>query len=238
MKDYSNLIPTSYGFVTKYEIVGDEIHIYTSETKKGEPHKYPLNEEWLSKIERRLENQYRLITENRAIVKKTKVKELISKISPITTTSISALIVGAVFCIINSLTIVCGLLVSIALLLALGKNAIIKQYAKKLDSEFDLIEAYLQNKNGIEDLSQTDKNITAYLSKSATKRLNENQSLKENGTISNAFNVDFMDKTSNHELRKMLDRYTISKSLLEEQSFVAPSEEQVSKKSKTKKKRK
>jgi len=221
MKDYSNLIPTSHGFVTKYEIVGDEIHIYTSESKKGEPHKYPLSEEWLSKIEKRLENQYQLIIENREIVKKVSINEYASKISPVMN-------IGGVVCAISSIILainsmwLCVPLVLAAFLLVFGKRAVIKKHAKQIDDELDIIQAYLENKDEIEELSKTDKNITAYLGYSASKRFKTNQSLKDNGTIASAFNVDFMDKTNNKELRKMLDRYTISKALLEEQSFVNP----------------
>lgn len=226
MKDYSNLIPTSHGFVIKYEIVGDEIHIYTSETAKGEPHKYPLSEEWLSKIEKRLENQYQLVVENREIVKKVQIKEFVSKINPtMNFGGVTCAILSIIFAI-NNMALCIPLSIA-APILVFGKRAVIKKYAKQIDSELDIIEAYLHNKQEIEELSQTDKNITTYLSKSASKRLSTNQSMKENGTITNAFNVDFMDKTNNQELRKMLDRYTISKALLEEQTFINPLEKEI-----------
>lgn len=234
MKDYSNLIPTSYGFITKYEIIGDEIHIYTPETKKSEPHKYPLNEEWLSKMEKRLENQYQLIIENRDIVKKFKIRELIKKIVPPMNIGSGIFALAAIICAINNL-LVCLPLLSVALLLVFGKKIIIKKYTQKIDNELNLIEAYLQNKENIEELSQCDSNITAYLSKSARKQLDENQKLKERGTITSTYNVDFMDKTNPKDLRTMLDRYTISRSLLEPQTFVNPYPE---KESKTKKRKK
>lgn len=234
MKDYSDLIPTSYGFVTKYEIIGNEIHIYTPETKRGEPHKYPLNEEWLSKIEKRLENQYQLIIENRQIVKKFKIKKLIAKIAPPMNIGGVLFVITAIICAINNILLWFPLFLT-ALLLILVQRPIIKKYAKQVDNELNLIEAYLQNKNNIEELTQNDPNITKYLSKNTKKQLIENQNLKEKGSITSVFNVDFMDKTNDKDLRKILDRYTISKSLLEPQTFVKPLEKQNYKTKKRKK---
>lgn len=234
MKDYSDLIPTSYGFVTKYEIIGNEIHIYTPETKRGEPHKYPLNEEWLSKIEKRLENQYQLIIENRQIVKKFKIKKLIAKIAPPMNIGGVLFVITAIICAINNILLWFPLFLT-ALLLILVQRPIIKKYAKQVDNELNLIEAYLQNKDNIEELTQNDPNITKYLSKNTKKQLIENQNLKEKGSITSVFNVDFMDKTNDKDLRKILDRYTISKSLLEPQTFVKPLEKQNYKTKKRKK---
>lgn len=234
MKDYSDLIPTSYGFVTKYEIIGNEIHIYTPETKRGEPHKYPLNEEWLSKIEKRLENQYQLIIENRQIVKKFKIKKLIAKIAPPMNIGGVLFVITAIICAINNILLWFPLFLT-ALLLILVQRPIIKKYAKQVDNELNLIEAYLQNKDNIEELTQNDPNITKHLSKNTKKQLIENQNLKEKGSITSVFNVDFMDKTNDKDLRKILDRYTISKSLLEPQTFVKPFEKQNYKTKKRKK---
>lgn len=234
MKDYSDLIPTSYGFVTKYEIIGNEIHIYTPETKRGEPHKYPLNEEWLSKIEKRLENQYQLIIENRQIVKKFKIKKLIAKIAPPMNIGGVLFVITAIICAINNILLWFPLFLT-ALLLILVQRPIIKKYAIQVDNELNLIEAYLQNKDNIEELTQNDPNITKYLGKNTKKQLIENQNLKEKGSITSVFNVDFMDKTNDKDLRKILDRYTISKSLLEPQTFVKPLEKQNYKTKKRKK---
>lgn len=230
MKDYSNYIPNSFGFITKLEIVGDKIHVWTPENKKGEPHKYGIEE--LSRFQSRLETQYKLILKNKDIIKEDRMK----KINKILTT------IGFVICTPIVLAIaLAAILVSTKYSLALAipaaiviSEAIISQRtSKRIDEEMITYELYLKERASIESLSKKDENITEHLSKRTNQRIKTNAEMQEQGIINEVFNIDFMDKTSLQQLQKLLTKYQISKSLQLKQSFVNPHEEEVRTKSRT-----
>ena len=227
MKDYSKFIPSSFGFITKYEIVGDEIHIYTPETKKGQPHKYPATKEKIAYFESRLKKQYQLIVENKAFLQKTIATEATRKILPVTTIIAIVMAIIAVCNIaLTSLPIWLSAIVGAgALAIGIGGPVIVSQIVKTFSNETDIAEVYLNKRADIEALNKEDKNVTEYLSKTATKRLESNEELKGKRRLDTIFSIDFLDKSTLRDLKKLITRYLISRDLKAEQQFVIPVEE-------------
>lgn len=235
MKDYSNLIPSSFGFITSYEIVGEKVHVYTPENKKGEPQIYPLSK--LPEIEARLENQYQLIVENKKAVKASVLRTVINKVKKILILPVSVLAVAGIASIIlSSYIISIPAFISLALTLLAG-GITINTTSKRFDEEMIAAETYLENRKDIEETSEKDENVTEYLSEKTKQKINNNNELKTQGIIPETFNIDFLDKTSLKEMKKLLTRYMISKGLEQEQVFVSPKKKSNSKKRKKIKKR-
>ena len=233
MKDYSKFIQSSYGFITKYEIVDDEIHIYTAESKKGEPHKYPANKEWISYVESRLENQYKLLFANKEMIKKDYLKKKdMSLVVAIASVCAILLSLG----VFLSLSVVWPLMLTLGAVgfAFLGNSAVLDNATKEFDEEMKILEVCINKRNEIEKRSRQDKNVTEYLSFQAAKRLANNEELRKMGTLDSSFNIDFMDKTKLKDLKKLLQRYLISVGLTEEQKFVASGKDEKMKR-KTKK---
>ena len=222
MKDYSNFIPSSHGFITHYEIVGEEIHVYTVESKKGEPHKYPLTSDWLKHIETRLENQYRLIIENRTIVENLTQKKLVDKYWPTAIILTIISIIGGLILFTVNTYIALFALIGISFIPITVTKQIIDNQIKQLKQEFDSYQVYLEDKQKIEQLSEIDPNITNELNTKTTNILKLNESLIEKAVQENKFNINFMDQASLKELQKLISRYMISKDILEEPKFQEP----------------
>jgi len=222
MKDYSKFIQNSYGFITKYEIVGDEIRIYTAESEKGEPHKYPANKEWIKYVEDRLENQYRLLVDNKNIFKEEFVEKKCYKIYLVTSILGSILLLASVILLLLGQSLLSISFAVSLMAMFFGNTAIVSKMNKDFDKEIEVIEAYLNNREKIENISKKDRNITDYLSSKTTKRIKENKALSDCQVLDSTFNIDFMDKTSLKDLKKMLNRYFISMGMESEQTFVAP----------------
>lgn len=221
MKDYSKFIQSSYGFITKYEIVGDEIHVYTAETKKGEPHKYPATKEWIKYVEDRLENQYKLLFENKDFIKEDFMKQCRNTVKRIAMILIGAILgLGAGFSIVFS-SVVSGVLsIILSLLVVLASKKRISNIGENFDEEINTFESYFANRKLIETTVKKDKNPIEYLTSKATKKIASNEKLKEQGTIDSVFNIDFMDNINPKDLKKIVDRYLISVGLNSEQTFV------------------
>lgn len=216
MKDYSNFIKNFFSY---YKIENGELLVYTPNTKKNEPHRLPLTKENIAKFESKLEKQYQILIDNQDQIiecekkrKKYLLGVLLSVTGPI---PIMSLIIYDAFLIP---------LITMAsyLSLALIGSCIIKKTEEKFKREIKQYIRYMQNRLDIEELSKTDKNIITYLNQKTKNLIEENQTLKNQGTIDSVFNIDLMDKMSLQELKKLLQRYKISKSLDEEQSFRLP----------------
>lgn len=222
MKDYSQFIPNSFGFITKYEIIGEKIYVYTTESKKGEPHDYPLTADWLRFVEKRLETQYQLVIENRAVIEEYFYNKLAKQvhIPMFVITAIAIIIAVIIAAVSNPLLSIPAF--SAALLSIIGGNYITNSKRKQFAEELNLYQTYLENRKDIEDLSCADPNITKYLSDKTTRKLQDNKTLVKKELTDTAFTVEFMDTTSLKNLKKLLSRYMISKSLLEEQTFSIP----------------
>lgn len=223
MKDYSQYIHKSYGFITHYEIQNDEILVYTAQTINGEPHRYTLNAGTLHYVEERMKNQYKLLLENREIIKTDFLKQLKEKLLIIygAVGSVS-LGVGCAFALalMNLLPLLAGAVLPVTF--ALGIKSHLKKQSKKFDAQLDTYQIYLNNMEDIETVNKKDGNVVKYLSKESTRNLREKDKLCEKGLIDNKFNIDLMDKLELKELKKLINRYLISKELGCEQYFVPP----------------
>lgn len=224
MKDYSKYIPSSYGFITKLEIVGEEVHVWTPATKKSEPHKYPVSE--LPRLQKRLENQYNLIIKNKKIIKEEVMSKAGSNIlMSIIAISAPTLLVSLILAVMESLMFLTLLAIPAAYAFVASKS--LNKTEASFEETMELYELYLKERKSIETLSKDDENITIHLNDKTNNRIKTNEELQQNGIISETFNIDFMDKTSLKELKKLLTKYQISKSLLEPQVFVNPNEQEL-----------
>ena len=235
MKDYSKFIQSSYGFITHYEIVGDEIHIYTAETEKDEPQKMVATKENIAAVEARLENQYVMLLKNKDVIKEEglkKVRELLLKVFGV---GLSVVLVATVVLWIMQSALPAIFLAILAITGGAACSALtIAKMDKNFENQMHSIREYLEERQNIEERSKSDENITSYLSKKAKNKINTNNKLKKNGIIPNAFNIDFMDKADLEDLKKLLTRYSISVELEEKQYFVAPDEDKSTKLTKKK----
>jgi len=216
MKDYSNYIKN---FFSHYKIENGELLVYTPNTKKNEPHRLPLTKENIKKFESKLEKQYQILIDNQDKIieyeknrKNFLLKVLLLILAPI---PIMAVIIYDAFLI--PLIIMASYL-SVALI----GSYMIKKSIDKFRKEIKQYIRYINNRLDIEKQSEIDKNVTTYLNQKTKNLIEENQTLKNQGTIDSVFNIDLMDKMSLKELKKLLQRYKLSKSIEEEQSFRLP----------------
>lgn len=239
MKDYSKFIQSSYGFITRYEIVGDEIHIYTAETEKGEPQKMVATKENVAMVEERLENQYRMLLNNKDAIKEETFKKVRTGLLKGFGIGFGVVLIATVIMWIMNLVFPAIFVAIAALLGGAGLGAhILAQMDAKFESEMKAFKTYLEDRKSIEERSKSDDNITSYLSKKAQNKLTANNKLKKNGIITDTLNIDFMDKSDLEDLKKLISRYLISVSLGEKQYFVNPTDNDVNTNNKPKKRTK
>ena len=223
MKDYSNFIQTPYGFIRKYEIVDNQLFVYTSENEKGKPHIYTATKENISYIDERLGNQYRLILKNRRIIK----DEFMKKKSGVARNiGITLLIISLLIGIITSLGLGWALPMLISglagFVFTVSGNAIADHMETKFDEELDLYQEYLNNREKISVKKDQDTNVTRYLSDNAANNIKEKEQLRNSGLIEIPFDIDFMDKIKLKDLRNLLTSYYICEDLKRRQSFLVP----------------
>lgn len=222
----------TYGFITKLKIKGDELHVYTKETAKGEPNKYPLREK-ITEYSERLENQYRLITdeENITIVKNDLINSSRKKLNK--TLLILSIIVflGTFFSslALSTLLPLCiGVAVEISLMI--GHATTLNKIIKNFDEEMDMVKTYLYSRSDMEKMSKKDPNVISNLKPSTLNRININNELYRDNMIPDIFDITLLDDlmskaTSKKELNKLLKSYLICVALRQPQVFVDPNEE-------------
>ena len=232
---YAKYIPSSYGFITKLEIVDDTLYGHTKETAKRDPHKYPIRER-IVEFSGRLENQYRLITDNKNLQvikndlihdKKSMLLSILVILSgPISLTSIlSALALSTITPLAAGAAAIGALLVA--------KQIILNKVSTDFDKEMDTIKTYLNYRSNIEEMSQEDSNVTNNLSRITTNRIDTNRFLYEDGIVPEIFDITLLDELisktkTKKELEKLLTNYKICAALRQPQIFVNPNEESVS----------
>ena len=221
MKDYSKFMN---GFITNYEIKDNQILIYTPLTKKDEPIRRPYTKENLQKYEERLENQYNIIITNQEEIIKFNSK----KISKYLTAwiIISSVMTTASFILLGA-TLIPRLILGFSLASIFTTKCAIEMKENNFRNELKQYVKYMKNRKNIEELAKKDENVTAYLNQETLTMIEENEKLKQQGTIDSTYNIDLMDKMSLKELRKLLLRYHLSESIETEQRFRIP--EQTSK---------
>lgn len=229
---YAKYIPSSYGFITGLSIEDNELHVYTKKTVKGEPHKYLLANKY-TEYSGRLENQYRLITDegNLQLIRSDLIKGIKSKLNNIllallAPTSVAACI--ATFILEAALPLIAGIGIVIALLIS--KKMILSKTIKDFDEEMDIIKAYLESRHDIEEMSTKDLNVTGNLKSATISRIGVNQELHKNNLIPDVFDITLLDdlisqQKTKAELKKLLTNYMICVSLEKPQVFVNPNEE-------------
>lgn len=231
---YSKYIPSSYGFITKLEIVDNVLHVYTNKTIKREPHRYPLGEKF-TKYAKRLERQYELITEeeNLQVIKNDLINDsrkglntglLVLSGPVLLTCGFTAIILSAIA------PIILGLIIEAVLLII--HQISLKKVELDFDEEMDMIKTYLEHRQDIEAMSQKDLNVTSNLNTDTLNRINTNQELHTNHLIPEIYDITLLDdlisqQKSKSELKKLLTNYKICVALEEPQVFVNPNEPQV-----------
>lgn len=233
MKDYSKYfqnieskgIDSSYGYITKLEVVGDEVHVWTAQTKKSEPLKYSILE--LPYFLEKLEKQYQTIIDNKEIIKKDYIRPKQVRIIFTFLTIIIALITkGTSLLFADALQLGISLIVGTLTLGIGGMFTCFNKIEEKFEQELAIYKDFLEKRNDIERQAKTDKNITENLSRSTTKTITTKTLAKDNGITNQIYDIDFMDKVSLRQLKKIIENYNQSKSLFEEQNFVSPTKTQ------------
>jgi hypothetical protein len=228
---YAKYIPSSYGFITKLEVKGDTLLVHTKETAKGEPHKYPLKGN-MTDFSERLENQYRLITEeeNLQIVKKDLVKDS-KKMLNQALLVLSAPVFLASFFSALALSALPPVLIGIVIeiILMSGHAITLDKISKNFDEEMDMVRTYLSARTDIEQMYQKDTNVTGNLKSTTISRIELNNELRKTNPVAETFDImlldDLMSKaTSKKELKKLLTNYMICVALRQQQVFVNPNE--------------
>ena len=229
---YAKYIPASHGFITKLEIKGDELHVYTKETAKGEPNKYPLREK-ITEYSERLENQYKLITddENITIVKNDLINSSRKKLNKTLLVLSIIVFLGTFFSALALSTLLplyIGVVAEISLMI--GHATTLNKIIKKFDEEMDMVKTYLYSRSDIEKMSKNDPNVISNLKPLTQNRININNELYRDHMISDIFDITLLDDlmckaTSKKELNKLLKSYLICLSLRQPQVFVDPNKE-------------
>jgi len=244
MNDYSKYIKSEYGFITNIEtnIENKTIEVTTSKTKKGQPHIYDLNKENIQKLYHRLENQYRILIENKDEILENITKETDKKFSWIFKLGFGILILTLATSIICMFTSDLLLLIPqiIGALFGGGLvycfNSIVTKKEKSLNRIISTYKYYLDNRKEMEQKVREDENILSYIDTKTNDLILENQLLIAKNLTDELFDIQFMDKIPVEQLEEMIERYQISKSLEEEQYFYIEKEPVEEEKSTGKKK--
>ena len=221
MKNYSNFIN---GFISSYEIKDGEILIHTPFIKKNEPIRKTLTKENIEKIEGRLENQYNMIIKNQEEIIKFNNRKILPLVIFLIVAGAS---ITAMSFILYGTTFISRIVLGSYLASFIMGGYIKDKKDKKFRHELKDYLKYINNRDKIEVFAEKDKNVTAYLNEDTLSKIEENEKLKQQGTIDSVYNIDLMDKMSLKELKKLLLRYRLSESLEEEQNFRIPEQKTV-----------
>ena len=83
-------------------------------------------------------------------------------------------------------------------------------YVSYIKSVIKIYDIFIKERTNIEEINNVDKTIIANVSKETKENIAKNEQLKHNDLIDNIFNINFMDKTSLKDLRKILYIYQTS----------------------------
>ena len=225
MKDYSKYIKSSYGFITKYVVDRDQIFVYTAESEKDKPHVYLATKENLKYIDERLENQYKLILQNRNFIESDYSKTVCDKIIKIGEIILCVLFVGTMFAsnILNiALPLVLGIILGSSAFI--GSTLFAEYKREKLKEYLDLCQDYLNNRENLSIKRENDSNVIRSLSGKTLELIEKKEKQKDVGLIDSAFDIDLMDKMELQDLRRLLINYRICREIKNEQTFVNAAE--------------
>ena len=229
MKDYSKYIKSEYGFIIdiKTNIEENTIEVTTSKSKKGEPHVYVLTKENLEKLYERLENQYKLLINNQFRILENYQQERKRKTKWIDIVAFAGLALTAFVSFVSFTQAILLLIIFSSILL--GKHFIEKNQENKFKEELETYKYYIENRKNIESQDKKDNNITININTKTNNELVDNQELVNKELIDETFNIGLMDKISLKQLKEILLRYKISKSLEEDQYFHIEEEQETKK---------
>lgn len=229
---YAKYIPATHGFITKLEIKDDQLYVHTKETAKGEPNKYPLRDN-ITEYSARLENQYRLITEeeNLQIIKNDLINSSRKKLNKVLLISSAIVFLGVLLSTLALSTLApvfIGIIAEISLMV--GREVTLNNITNNFDEEIDMIRTYLRSRRDIEKMNKKDPNVTGNLKSTTLNRIGINHELHKDNIISEIFDIILLDdliskSTSKQELKKLLKSYLICISLRQPQVFVNPNKE-------------
>lgn len=205
------------GWITDYEINPEKgtMYIWTPLTKPNEPHEYILTKEKKKDCDDRMHAQFNFVIENNEEI----MHNMVSKKRQIYKIGI-ALIVIALTCIPIEIATEILRPIFFSGTFIIGGNAIhIHSFKKRFKREVSSYEKYLENKQQIENISEEDKNVTRYLSKETTVKIQEKEVSKRNGITENIFDAQLLDYMPQKDRDKLLANYSISVGLSNEQEF-------------------
>lgn len=219
MKDYSKYFENPNAFILNYDInytidkdERKENYLKINTPSSFMPEVYSIESpNMVKKVEKRFEEQYRLILSKREIIKRDYIKSKEKAFNIISKCLIILLMISASFImpvasIINKIIglIIIGIISSIFALII--KKPIIEKLARKFDEEMDVYQQYLDNMYNLDSKCKK-YNLTDHLSCSSNLNLEKNRYLRIYRVTETAFNVDFMDKASLSELKSLLENY-------------------------------
>lgn len=221
MKDYSNFIKSSFGFVTGYDIENGEVLVHTPHTKRDEPQKYSTNS--ANYFDSRIGEQYKMIIEHQDEIIEYNRKRATKIIIP---TYVVLGVITAVLFFAYGSGLIIGTGLGVFLLTGVSFASAMKNSEEKFKENLRQYDKYIRNRQKIEEIEKCDPNITSYLNETTLSFIEENKQLKQQGIIDSIFNINLMDKMSLKELKILLLRYKISEGLYQEQTFHIPSLEE------------
>lgn len=227
MKDYSEFIKREAGFIIGINPVVEKgiVEVTTSKTKKGKPHVYRLKKGNIDKFYRRLENQYQLLIENKDEIFNQENKNIMSIFKLVRYVGIGILVIAFFISMIIIVTGNMGLFLPeiIGLMVCYGTyrvpNEIMKFKKQKFNEMIDTYKFYIEHRSEIESLAKVDINVTNAVDSRTQIELDESKKLVDTGLSAELFSIQFMDKVSLKQLKEIIERFEISRSLGEKQYF-------------------
>lgn len=210
MKDYSQFMKNKNSYILGYEIEGDEVLVYFANTDKTKPNIYPATKEVIEMLDKRMEEQYKILIDNN----KTMMKNKFSKVLILSSIPLLILMVFVLanLGISNSISLYSLIIINGALITGLISKEIIS--AKNYE-QIRTYQRYLESKDILSNSIKKDQNIARYISEEARLDLEVQQELVDKNLIDDPFNINFMDNASIKDLKEILHRLEIYKEMQE-----------------------
>jgi len=203
MKNFLKFTNNPFKFETNYYLEDNDIIVTTDDTQ----YRRAITRTRIKYYESILEKQYKRLIDNQdeILQKKTDIKTTIYCLLAMSLCILSAL--SSEFSEILGMSL-CGTSIATFIIAAID-NAI---YSYVFKSKIKIYEVFLQERKSIETQVEIDKTIINHLSNKSTNILKHNQKLKQENLMDIVFSINFMDKASLQELKKILYLYSINNS--------------------------
>lgn len=215
MDDYSKFIKDPSCFIKSYKIKNGEIKVNTKIRKKIKKHTYKATKSKIKYYENILEKQYKEIIDNKEEILQSKIDIRMG----------IYFVIAMILCISSAISsefsdilgmFLCGTSIFSLIISALD-NVI---YTKKFKSKMKIYDIFLKERKNIEKTYELGQINIKSLSNKASENIKYNKELKINGLIENIFNIDFMDKATLQDLRKLLYKYNEELKRVEEKDKI------------------